>query len=100
MKLRQPHLPRNPTLSTLHDPVVNAGRFTQRDVQNNRQRQIYNPQTQPGGFKQNPQFIPASDKPCPCCSYSNQDIIKMLAKIHPPDGDPSKCCFRGPDYKY
>ena len=41
---------------------------------------------------------PASNVPCPACSFSNCEIHKMLATIHPPNGDPNKCCFRGPSF--
>ena len=88
MKYRKQQLPHQ---RNLHNPIANQGRFTQQELRANVQQKM-------NKNNQRPKFVPLSNKPCPCCSYSNRDIIKLLSKIHPPDGDPSKCCFRGPDH--
>ena len=55
----------------LHNPIVNQGRFTQQELRANVQQKM-------NKNNQSPKFVPLSNKPCPCCSYSNRDILKLL----------------------
>ena len=68
MKYRK-HQP--PNQHNLHNPIVNQGRFTQQELRANVQQKM-------NKNNQRPKFVPLSNKPCPCCSYSNQDIVKLL----------------------
>ena len=83
---------RNSVSSDIRPPKINAGRMNRHEMsqqQNNGNKRH---------FDNRQKHTPASNIPCPACSFSNKDIHKMLATIHPPNGDPNKCCFRGPSF--
>ena len=77
---------------------VKAGKPTRDGINGSRPNHQKSPYQQQEYQGQRRRYRPASSTPCRACGYSNKDLHKILDRIHPPDGNPLQCCFRGPDF--
>ena len=78
---------------------VKAGKLTRDGITKNSNQaptRFPSQHQQTSGFRR--PYKPASTTPCRACGYSNRDLHKILDRIHPADGNPTQCCFRGPDF--
>ena len=71
---------RLPSTNNLHDPKINASRFNRKELDKSQSQNCQRDNRQ----EHKQRRTPASNIPCPACSFSNRDLHRMLASIHLP----------------